>query len=225
YWIDNDNLSRKMILNLRIFSRLNFTNIIAIPSSCHDIKHIPIILNKSYSSSRLKNINHRFFSTPVTTSPLTTSEKKRITTKIKIRPLPEITSKTPRYITYGIIGISFWATAIALSFNYQRINSSTVQGSLFDVKHNPKAIQHLGKNINFSAPQWWPFPSEWTFPWISGDINHLKGVVDFKYWVKGNDGKGIVRFYSIRQLKDGGKWKIVEFTLTTEDGKVISLVE
>ncbi|RIB09246.1 cytochrome oxidase assembly protein 1, partial [Gigaspora rosea] len=135
------------------------------------------------------------------------------------RSLPEISSKKPRYITYGIIGISLWATAIALSFNYQRINSRTVLGSLSNVKHHPKAIQHLGQNINFTAPHWWPFP------WVSGNINQLKGVVDFKYWVEGNDGKGSVRFHSIRSLKDGGKWNVMEFTLTTEDGKIISLAE
>ncbi|CAG8748107.1 11224_t:CDS:1, partial [Racocetra fulgida] len=94
---------------------------------------------------------------------------------------------TPRYIAYGIIGISIWATAIALSFNHQRVNSSSVKESLLNVKNHPKAIQYLGRNINFTAPQWWPFPSQRKFPWISGNINQLKGIVDFKYWVEGSD--------------------------------------
>ncbi|KAF0437819.1 DUF1783-domain-containing protein [Gigaspora margarita] len=214
-------------LPLRNFSHLNFskfTKITSYNTIIPSIQFKPINLNIPYHYSSL-NIHHRFFSTPVTTPITATPEKKPNTTKIKIRSLPEISSKTPRYIAYGIIGISLWATAITLSFNYQRINSSTVQGSLSNVKHHPKAIQHLGQNINFTAPHWWPFPSQWTFPWVSGNINQLKGVVNFKYWVEGNDGKGIVRFHSIRSLKDGGKWNVMEFTLTTEDGKIISLAE
>ncbi|CAG8761676.1 10187_t:CDS:1, partial [Dentiscutata heterogama] len=184
---------KKMIqkLPLRIFSQIKISKFTTITSPYHgiipSIQFKPINLNIPYRYSSL-NIHHRFFSTPVTTPITATPEKKsNTTTKIKIRSLPEISSKTPRYIAYGIIGISFWATAIALSFNYQRINSSTVQGSLSNVKHHPKAIQYLGQNINFTAPQWWPFPSQWTFPWVSGNINQLKGIVNFKYWVEGSD--------------------------------------
>ncbi|CAG8693443.1 14877_t:CDS:2 [Racocetra persica] len=171
---------------LRIFSRFNFLKFTTVSSPYHgiiqSIQFKPININLPYSSHL--NI-HRLFSTPVTTPLTVTSEKNpNQTTKIKIRPLPEISSKTPRYIAYGIIGISIWATAIALSFNHQRVNSSSVKESLFNVKHHPKAIQHLGRNINFTAPQWWPFPSQRKFPWISGNINQLKGVVDFKYWEK-----------------------------------------
>lgn len=94
------------------------------------------------------------------------------------RPLPEIKNNTTQYVIFGIIGVSFWVGAIIASFNYQRLNSSTVQGSLFNLKYHPKALELLGKNINFTSG----------LPWIKGSINHLKGKVDFQYTVKGDKG-------------------------------------
>ncbi|CAB4401131.1 unnamed protein product [Rhizophagus irregularis] len=128
------------------------------------------------------------------------------------RPLPEIKNNTTQYVIFGIIGVSFWVGAIIASFNYQRLNSSTVQGSLFNLKYHPKALELLGKNINFTSG----------LPWIKGSINHLKGKVDFQYTVKGDKGKGSVHFRSIRDLHDR-EWKITEFTLTTEDGIIVPL--
>ncbi|CAG8471269.1 12575_t:CDS:2 [Funneliformis caledonium] len=148
-----------------------------------------------------------FYST--TTINTTTKVKKAQASQ---RPLPELKNKTGQYIIFGIIGVGFWIGAIIASFNYQRLNSSIVQGSLFNLKYHPKAIELLGKNINFVS----------SFPWIKGNINHLKGQINFQYTVKGDKGKGIIHFHSIRDVQDR-KWKVIKFTLTTEDGKVVPL--
>jgi len=128
------------------------------------------------------------------------------------RPLPEIVNKTPRYLAYGILGTSIWAVVIALSFNHQRMNSSTVQGSLFNVRYNPNTREVLGDRIDFTS----------SWPWISGTINHLKGRINIKYDVKGDKGKGVVHFHTIRPTHDS-QWKVLEFTVTTEDGRVVPL--
>ncbi|CAG8668712.1 9210_t:CDS:2 [Acaulospora morrowiae] len=161
-----------------------------------------------YGPTRTPLSNSHF---PVRFSTVVTTLKKN-SPKIKLRPLPVIKSKAPRFMVYGVLGASFWIISITLSFNHQRANSSTVQGSLFNVRYHPKSIELLGNNINFSSSN----------PWISGSINHLKGVVNFRYSVKGDNGKGIVRFHSIRTTNDE-KWRVLEFSLTTEDGTIISL--
>ncbi|CAG8496740.1 651_t:CDS:1 [Diversispora eburnea] len=114
------------------------------------------------------------FSTVIATDPI----KKKLKEKVILRPLPVIKSKVPQFIIYGIIGVSLWTISITLSFNYQRLNSSTVQGSLFNVKHDSNSVELLGNNINFSSK----------YPWVSGSINNLKGIADIKYSIKGDKG-------------------------------------
>src|SRR3954453_19843888 len=83
--------------------------------------------NLKKSSSSIQSTNLKFpllssFYSTVTTN--TTSKKPQSLP----RPLPEFKNKTAQYIIFGIIGVSFWIGAIITSFNYQRLNSSTVQG-------------------------------------------------------------------------------------------------
>jgi hypothetical protein len=137
--------------------------------------------NSKKSSFRIQPTNIKFSLFSSTTTANKTSKKPQSLP----RPLPEFKNKTTQYIIFGIIGVSFWIGAIITSFNYQRLNSSTVQGSLFNLKYHPEALELLGKNINFVS----------SFPWIKGSINHLKGQVNFQYTVKGD--KGEYKIYSL----------------------------
>lgn len=115
------------------------------------------------------------FSTVATTEPL----KKRSREKVILRPLPVVKSKVPQFIIYGFIGVSLWTISIALSFNYQRLNSDAVQKSLFHLKYFSNSTELLGNNISLSS----------RYQWISGSINNMKGVADIKYSVKGDKGE------------------------------------
>ncbi|RIA96542.1 cytochrome oxidase complex assembly protein 1-domain-containing protein [Glomus cerebriforme] len=191
-----------MFRSLLILNSKKFIKPISFPKHpiflTHNFKKPNSIINST-------NLKFSFYST----SAINTTAKKSPPLP---RPLPELKNKTTQYIIFGLIGVGFWIGAIIASFNYQRLNSSTVQGSLFNLKYHPKSLELLGRNINFAS----------SFSWIKGSINHLKGQVDFQYTVKGDKGKGTVHFHSIRDFHDH-KWKIIEFTLTTEDGIIVPL--
>lgn len=61
-------------------------------------------------------------------------------------------------------------------------------------------------------------------PWISGELNQLHGHIDISFWVKGTKGVGQVRFVSVRKTRDGF-FETLEWSLKTEDGTVVQLLE
>jgi cytochrome c oxidase assembly factor 1 len=84
------------------------------------------------------------------------------------------------------------ASALAI-FNYQKSSSSTVNSILYALRTNDTSRQMLGDEIYFASK----------VPWISGELNQLHGKIDITFWVKGNKGKGKVRFVSVRKRRDG----------------------
>ncbi|OZJ02157.1 hypothetical protein BZG36_04630 [Bifiguratus adelaidae] len=136
-----------------------------------------------------------------------------VTITTSARRLPSI-EKRPPYLLYGVIGVSLWAGVIAGTTNYQRLNSSVVDGTLFTVRYNDHVQELLGAHVDY-ADKW---------PWISGTVNNLKGKVDIRFWVKGDRGvRGRVHFAANRV---GSQWKTQEFTLTTEgpDTQCINII-
>jgi cytochrome c oxidase assembly factor 1 len=84
------------------------------------------------------------------------------------------------------------ASALAI-FNYQKSSSSTVNSILYALRTNDTSRQMLGDEIYFASK----------VPWISGELNQLHGKIDITFWVKGNKGKGKVRFVSVRKRRNG----------------------
>jgi len=84
------------------------------------------------------------------------------------------------------------ASALAI-FNYQKSSSSTVNSILYALRTNDTSREMLGDEIYFASK----------VPWISGELNQLHGKIDITFWVKGNKGRGKVRFVSVRKRRDG----------------------
>lgn len=105
------------------------------------------------------------------------------------------------------------ASSLAI-FNYQKSSSSTVNSILYALRTNDTSRQTLGDEIYFASK----------VPWISGELNQLHGRIDISFWVKGNKGRGKVKFVSMRK-KRAGYFETLEWSLQTEDGKVIHLLD
>lgn len=84
------------------------------------------------------------------------------------------------------------ASSLAL-FNYQESSSSTVNSILYALRNNETSRQILGDEVYFNSK----------IPWISGELNLLRGKIDISFWVKGSRGKGKVRFVSVRKRRNG----------------------
>lgn len=130
------------------------------------------------------------------------------------RELPEITSPSNVWLyTLPVFALVITASAIAF-FNYQKASSSTVSSILYALRTNPAARELLGDEIYFASQ----------VPWISGDMSQLQGHIDITFWVKGTKGVAKTRFVARRKEKRG-MFTTEEWSLSTEDGRVLHLLE
>ncbi|CAO3628917.1 unnamed protein product [Cunninghamella echinulata] len=127
-------------------------------------------------------------------------------------PAPSLKSRRPWYIGGAILGTAVWVVGLSSALNYQRLSSSVVSGTLFMVRYDPRVIDLVGDNVDYS--DYWP--------WIGGTVNHLKGKVDISFNVTGSKGEiAQVKFTSQRR---GHVWHTLEFTVTRlSDGEVVDI--
>lgn len=99
-------------------------------------------------------------------------------------------------------------------FNYQKSSSSVVSSTMYALRTSPKAREYLGDEIYFKHKM----------PWIWGEMNQLHGRINIEFTVKGNKKSGIMRFKSYRPTRMG-MFETTEWSLETDDGKVIDLLD
>lgn len=107
---------------------------------------------------------------------------------------------------------------IALSsvaiFNYQKLSSPVVASTLYALRTNARARELLGDEIYFKHQ----------IPWISGEMNQLRGRIDVRFAVKGTRAAGVMRFASVRPAPRA-MFETTEWSLETEDGTRVDLLD
>ncbi|MCJ1392243.1 hypothetical protein MMC18_005110 [Xylographa bjoerkii] len=130
------------------------------------------------------------------------------------RALPDIPSSAARWVKTLPIFLAILGASTLAIFNYQKASSSIVNSTLYALRTSPRAREALGDEIYFRDK----------FPWIWGEMNQLHGNIDIQFGVKGKTGKGLMRFRSVRKTRMG-YFETQEWSLETEDGRVIHLLE
>ena len=168
------------------------------------------------------------FSSTTTTTTSTTPSPDRI-----IRPLvappregsgPLLSRRPDRALPNPPPGISIWLKTlpifvliITLSslaiFNYEKLSSSTVNSILYALRTSSHARDLLGDEIYFASK----------VPWISGQLAPMQGTIDISFWVKGTKGTAKTKFVALK--KRGGFFETLEWSLHTEDGQEVQLLE
>ncbi|OCK83628.1 DUF1783-domain-containing protein [Lepidopterella palustris CBS 459.81] len=128
------------------------------------------------------------------------------------RALPALPNPLRRFMrTVPLFLFIVTASTLAI-FNYQKQSSSVTTSTLYALRTNEEAREVLGDEIYFRD----------AIPWIKGELNQLHGRIDIRFGVKGTKGKGEMRFRSERKGRMGF-FETLEWSLTTEDGKVLQL--
>ncbi|MCJ1414629.1 hypothetical protein MMC32_000956 [Xylographa parallela] len=137
------------------------------------------------------------------------------------RALPDIPSSAARWVKTLPIFLAILGASTLAIFNYQKASSSIVNSTLYALRTSPRAREALGDEIYFRDK----------FPWIWGEMNQLHGKIDIQFGVKGKTGSGLMRFRSVRKTRMGYvrlrtlAFETQEWSLETEDGRVIQLLE
>ncbi|KAI1460906.1 DUF1783-domain-containing protein [Annulohypoxylon moriforme] len=115
--------------------------------------------------------------------------------------------------TFPIFVAIIAASSVAI-FNYQKLSSPVVASTLYALRTNQKARDYLGDEIYFKHQ----------IPWISGQMNQLRGRIDITFPVKGTRATAVMRFTSARPSARG-VFETTEWSLETPDGKKIDLLD
>ncbi|EON68849.1 hypothetical protein W97_08107 [Coniosporium apollinis CBS 100218] len=129
------------------------------------------------------------------------------------RALPAISSSR-RWILPTTLFLSIITLSTLAIFNYQKSSSSVVNSTLYALRTHKEAREALGDEIYFAHK----------VPWVWGTIDQLHGRIDIRFMVKGRRQRGEMRFRSIRKGRRG-YFETLEWSLKTEDGKVIELLK
>ncbi|KAJ1645494.1 cytochrome oxidase assembly protein 1 [Coemansia asiatica] len=128
------------------------------------------------------------------------------------RDLPGPKSRKREIGIFVAVAAITWGLGTVIAFNYQRMTSTPVTAALFTARHNDEIKQELGSQLNFTS----------AFPWISGDISHLKGFVEVEFDVVGSKGiVGRLVLNSRRKGNQSGEWQTVDFYVSLPDGRRI----
>lgn len=113
------------------------------------------------------------------------------------------------FIAYGI-GV---VASLAIIFNYEKTRSPITNSILYFLRRLKIARDELGSGIDFTL----------SWPWISGELNTVKGNIDILFDVKGANGPGTIKLKCNRSLKlvpfD------VEHFVLVKDGKLYDLTK
>ncbi|KAJ2221832.1 cytochrome oxidase assembly protein 1 [Coemansia sp. RSA 485] len=128
------------------------------------------------------------------------------------RDLPGPKSRKREIGIFVAVAAITWGLGTVIAFNYQRMTSTPVTAALFTARHNDEIKRELGSQLNFTS----------AFPWISGDISHLKGFVEVEFDVVGSKGVvGRLVLKSKRKGNQSGEWHTVDFYVSLPDGRRI----
>ncbi|KXJ97174.1 cytochrome oxidase assembly [Microdochium bolleyi] len=128
------------------------------------------------------------------------------------RELPEIPGS--RWASTLPIFVVLIAAASVAIFNYQKSSSPIVGATLYALRTNAKAREYLGDEVYFKHQ----------IPWISGEMNQVRGRINISFAVKGTRANGTMRFASNRPTPRSA-FETLEWSLVTEDGRVIDLLD
>lgn len=99
-------------------------------------------------------------------------------------------------------------------FNYQKLSSPVVASALYALRTSRRAREYLGDEVYFRRQ----------VPWISGEMNQLRGRIDIAFAVRGTRNTGVMRFASHRPTPKGA-FVTTAWSLETSDGRVIDLLD
>lgn len=119
-------------------------------------------------------------------------------------PDPYADKKKNRYyfVAYGIGVI----VSLAIIFNYEKTRSPIINSTLYFLRRSSVAKEELGEGINFAS----------SWPWISGELNTVKGRIDIEFQVKGTKQNGTLKLKAERESKQVG-FQVDHFVLVCDN--------
>lgn len=140
-----------------------------------------------------------------TTIPTDHKDKKKMVVERELPdPFKDRTKNRVQFVGFWILmGVS-----AAIMFNYEKTSSPVVTTTLHFLRRSQIIRDVLGNEIDFKN----------LYPWVSGELNQVKGAVNIKFDVKGTKNWGTIRLVADRESRSHD-FLIHEWSLEVEGKK------
>lgn len=178
------------------------------------IQQIPSFRTFSITSNKLaisRKHNYETEST-ITVDPKTGEKtfKKPMTINTELPDDPRPKERLQSILTFLVFAAGMTAACLGI-FNYEKVSSPIMNATMYFLRRSSHARELLGNKITYDG----------MFPWISGEVNTMKGIVDCQTQICGDKDSALMILKAEKNHED--KFIIIQWLLIGSNGDVVDL--
>lgn len=131
-----------------------------------------------------------------------------INTELPDDPRPK--ERMQSVLTFLVFAAGMTAACLGI-FNYEKVSSPIMNATMYFLRRSDHARELLGGKITYDG----------LFPWIWGEVNTMKGIVDCSADICGD--KGSARMILKAEKKADDRFTIVQWLLIGKNGEIVDL--
>lgn len=136
--------------------------------------------------------------------------KKPMTMNTELPDDPRPLQRMQGILTFLVFAAGMTAACLGI-FNYEKVSSPIMNATMYFLRRSAHSRELLGNRITYDG----------LFPWISGEVNTMKGIVDCSAQVCGDKGSALMILKAEKNHDD--KFKIIQWLLVGENGDIVDL--
>lgn len=170
-----------------------------------------ISLFRSYAVQRIRNYEAE---SKIIVDPVTGVKtlKKPMTMNTELPDDPRPKQRFQSVATFLVFALGLTAASVGI-FNYEKVSSPVMNATMYFLRRSQQARELLGNQITYDG----------LFPWISGEVNSMKGVVDCSTKIAGDKGSALMILKA--EKKPDEKFTIIQWLLIGDNGEIVNLVD
>lgn len=143
-----------------------------------------------------------------TTGKKTLKNPMTINTELPDDPRPK--QRLQAIFTFLVFAAGMTAACLGI-FNYEKVSSPIMNATMYFLRRSEHTRELLGNKITYDG----------LFPWIYGEVNTMKGLVDCSTYVCGDKGSALMILKADRKADE--KFTIIQWLLIGDNGDVVDL--
>ncbi|AWU75889.1 hypothetical protein CAS74_004637 [Pichia kudriavzevii] len=136
--------------------------------------------------------------------------KKPMTINTELPDDPRPKQRFQSALAFVVFAVGMTAACAGI-FNYEKTSSPIMNATMYFLRRSKDARELLGRKITYDG----------MIPWIHGEVNTMKGVVDCYTYISGDKASAKMILKAEKDSQD--RFVIREWTLTSDDGRVVDL--
>lgn len=148
----------------------------------------------------------------ITIDPVTGKKlfKKPMTINTELPDDPRPQQRMQAILTFLVFAAGMTVACLGI-FNYEKVSSPIMNATMYFLRRSEHARELLGSKITYDG----------LFPWIYGEVNTMKGMVDCTTSICGDKSSALMVLKAEKKADD--KFTIIQWLLIGENGEVVDL--